>query len=215
MHFSLAAAYAVCCGKQKHSMGLWGIMADILFRSGILLSSDAADWSRLFDLDFQLIQDAALMLVTVFFLFLILSYFLFNPARKMLDARKEKIAGELESAAKREKDAAALKAEYEAKLAQVNKEADEILADARKRAAAAEAKTLSDAREEAARITAQARQEAELEKRKAADDVKTEIVQVATLMAEKLLEASIDNRKSEALLDETIAAMGKNTWLSR
>ncbi|MBQ9437029.1 MAG: F0F1 ATP synthase subunit B [Lachnospiraceae bacterium] len=190
-------------------------MADILFRSGILLSSDAADWSRLFDLDFQLIQDAALMLVAVFFLFLILSYFLFNPARKMLDARKEKIAGELESAAKREKDAAALKAEYEAKLAQVNKEADEILADARKRAAAAEAKTLSDAREEAARIIAQARQEAELEKRKAADDVKTEIVQVATLMAEKLLEASIDNRKSEALLDETIAAMGKNTWLSR
>ena len=40
---------------------------------------------RLFDLDWQLLADSCLSIIAVFFLFLALSYLLFNPARKMLN----------------------------------------------------------------------------------------------------------------------------------
>ena len=53
---------------------------------------------RLFDLDWQLLADSCLSIIAVFFLFLALSYLLFNPARKMLNNRKEKIKGELDEA---------------------------------------------------------------------------------------------------------------------
>ena len=186
-----------------------------LLNNGILLAAEGDTLERLFDLDIQLLHDAALMIIAVFFLFLILSYLLFEPARKMMEARREKIAKELKNAADSEKAAADLKAEYEEKLSGIQKEAEEILADARKRASEAEMRTISEAREEASRITARAREEAELEKQKAADDVKREIVEVATLMAEKLLAANIDKARSEALLDETIASIGEKTWLNR
>ena len=46
---------------------------------------------RLFDLDFQLLHDAVLTAVSVFFLFMLLSYLLFDPVHEMLKKRREKI----------------------------------------------------------------------------------------------------------------------------
>lgn len=169
---------------------------------------------RLFNLDFQLITDAALMIIAVFVLFLFMSYFLFNPARKMLEGRKEKIKNELDSAEKDMADAKALRLEYEAKLKDIDKEAEEILSDARKKALANAAKIEADAKEEAARIMDRARQEAELEKQKAADDVKKEMVSIASLMASKVVAASIDTTVQESLIDETLKEIGESTWLS-
>ncbi len=169
---------------------------------------------RLFNLDFQLITDATLMIIAVFVLFLFMSYFLFNPARKMLEGRKEKIKNELDSAEKDMADAKALRLEYEAKLKDIDKEAEEILSDARKKALANAAKIEADAKEEAARIMDRARQEAELEKQKAADDVKKEMVSIASLMASKVVAASIDTTVQESLIDETLKEIGESTWLS-
>ena len=45
---------------------------------------------RLFDLDLQLFADAVLMIIAVVTLFLVMSYFLFNPARAFLEKRQEK-----------------------------------------------------------------------------------------------------------------------------
>lgn len=169
---------------------------------------------RLFDLDLQLLADAGLMMISIFVLFLFASYFLFNPAREFLKKRQDKIRGELEDAAKDKEDAAALKAEYEDKLKNIDKEADEILSDARKRALANENKIVADAKEEAARIIERARVEAELEKQKAADDVKREMVVIASMMAGKVVRASIDTSIQESLVNETLKEIGESTWLS-
>ena len=169
---------------------------------------------RLFDLDLQLLADAGLMMISIFVLFLFASYFLFNPAREFLKKRQDKIRGELEGAAKDKEDAAALKAEYEDKLKNIDKEADEILSDARKRALANENKIVADAKEEAARIIDRARVEAELEKQKAADDVKREMVVIASMMAGKVVRASIDTSIQESLVNETLKEIGESTWLS-
>lgn len=169
---------------------------------------------RLFDLDFQLLADATLTIIAVFVLFLCLSYFLFNPARKFLQGRQEKIAGELENAKTKEEEAAKLKEEYEAKLSGIEKEADEILNAARKKALANENRIVAAAKEEAARIIARANVEAELEKKKAADEVKKEMVTIAAAMAGKIAAASMDEQKQNALIDETLKEIGESTWLS-
>ena len=169
---------------------------------------------RLFGLDLQLIVDAGLMMISIFVLFLIASYFLFNPAREFLKKRQDKIKDELDTAAKDMEDAAALKAEYESKLKNIDKEAEEILSDARKRALANENKIVAEAKEGAARILDRARVEAELEKQKAADEVKREMVVIASMMAGKVVKASIDTNIQESLVDETLKEIGESTWQS-
>jgi len=155
-----------------------------------------------------------LSIIAVVTLFFFMGYFLFNPARKVLSDRQERIRNDIETAAKDKEEALALKEEYEARLKEIDKEAEEILSEARKKALANENRIVAEAKEEAARIIARANTEAELEKKKVCDDVKKEIVAVASVMAGKVVSASIDTTVSDRLIDETLREMGENTWLS-
>lgn len=185
-----------------------------MINAGAILEATTGGMSRLFNLDFQLIHDAVLTIIAVFVLFLCLSHFLFNPVRKMLEKRSEKIAADIADAENDKADAAALKAEYEEKIKNVDKEAEEILADARKRGLENESRIVAQAKEEAAAILERARTEAELEKRKAADDVKREMIAVASAMASRFVSASLDEGVQNSLIDETLKEMGESTWLS-
>ena len=168
---------------------------------------------RLFDLDLQLITDAALMIIAVFALFLIASKLLFDPVRDMMQKRQDKIKGELDSAAQDMEAAAKLKEDYESKIKNIDKEAEAILSEARKKALANENKMIAEAKEEAARIIERAQVEAQLEK-KAVDDVKREMIVVASLMAGKVVNSSIDTTIRDSLIDETLKEIGESTWLS-
>ena len=103
---------------------------------------------------------------------------------------------------------------YETKLREINKEAEEILGEARRKALANENKIVSEAKEEAARIIERAGVEAELERNKAADEVKREMVVLASLMAGKVVNAAIDTTVQDTLIEETLKEMGESTWLS-
>lgn len=169
---------------------------------------------RLFDLDMQLVQDSVLLAIAIFFLFLALSYLLFNPVRQMLADRKLKIQTELDDAVADKTSAAELKAEYEEKLKGIDKEAETILSEARQKALRNEAKIVEDAKEEAARIIARANEEALLEKKRVVDEMKQEMISVAAAMASKVITANIDVNIQNQLVDETIKEMGDSTWLS-
>ncbi len=169
---------------------------------------------RLFDLDMQLVHDVILLAIAVFFLFLAMSYLLFNPVRKMLEDRKLKIRTELDDAATDKADAAALKAQYEEKLKNIDKEAEAILSEARQKALHNEAKIVEEAKEEAARIIARANEEALLEKKRVVDEMKQEMISVAAAMAAKVISANMDINIQNQLVDETIKEMGDSTWLS-
>lgn len=171
--------------------------------------------TRLFNLDFQLLHDAVLLGISVFFLCLILSYLLFEPAKKLLAERRERIAADIASAADDKKAAAALKSEYEAKLASADKEVEQILADARRKGLDNQARIESEAKEEAARIIARANEEASLAQKRAEDEMKQQMIAVAALMAQKVVTANIDTSVQENLVDETLKEMGTATWQSR
>ncbi len=174
----------------------------------------AEEYTFLFNLDAQLLFDTALLAIAVFFLFLLMSYLLFNPARKLLKDRQERIANDIDSAKEDKESAAALKAEYESKLKDIDKEAEQILAEARQKALKNEAKIVDEAKEEASRIIKRAQEEAELEKKHAMDDMKQEMIQIASLMAQKVVAASIDTDIQDTLVEETLNEMGESTWLS-
>lgn len=169
---------------------------------------------RLIGFDPQLLHDAVLTGINIFILFFALSYLLFNPARAFLEKRRQKIADELNQAAQDQKDAAEMKAEYEAKLKAVNKEADAILEEARRKAKRREAEIIDEARAEAARIVERAGKEIELERKKALDEMKQEVVSIASLMAGKVVAASIDTKVQDALIEGTLKEMGEDTWQS-
>ena len=169
---------------------------------------------RLIGFDAQLLSESFFTALNIFILFFGLSYLLFNPVRDVLEKRKNKIAGELADAAEDKKSAAAMKAEYEEKLKSVSKEADAILEEARRKAKVRENEIVEEARAEAARIVERANREVELEKKKALDDMKQEIVSIASLMAGKVVAASIDTTIQDTLIDETLKEMGESTWQS-
>lgn len=180
----------------------------------MILATETEGLSRLFDLDFQLLADASLMIIAMFFLFMFASHFLFNPVRKMLQDRQDKIKGELEQAAADQKSAQESRKLYEEKLATADKEAEAILTDARKRGMDNEARIVAEAKEEAAKIVDRARVEAELEKKKMADEVKREMIAVASVMAAKIVAANIDANAQHELIEETLKEIGDSTWLS-
>lgn len=178
----------------------------------VALSSGLGDY--IFGLDPQLLVDSAITILAMFFVFLLLSYLLFNPARNLMEKRQEGIREQMETAAREKQDAIQFKAEYDEKIKNVQKETDEILSEARKKALKKESVMLEEAREEAAQIVARANREVELEKSKVKDEMKQEIINVATAMAGKIVASSLEESKQSQLLADTLEEMGDETWLS-
>ena len=178
----------------------------------VALSSGLGDY--IFGLDPQLLVDSAITILAMFFVFFLLSYLLFNPARNLMEKRQEGIREQMETAAREKQDAIQFKAEYDEKIKNVQKETDEILSEARKKALKKESVMLEEAREEAAQIVARANREVELEKSKVKDEMKQEIINVATAMAGKIVASSLDESKQSQLLADTLEEMGDETWLS-
>jgi len=167
---------------------------------------------RLFGLDPQLLFDAAVLAVNIFILFLVASYNLFEPARNLLKKREERIAKEIADAKENRETAEKLKEEYEGLIANIETEADEILTKARKVALDNQEDIITQAKKDADLILARADNQIELERKKAADDIKQEIIEVATALAGKVIEEELDKKKSELLIDETLREIGKETW---
>lgn len=169
---------------------------------------------RLFNLDPQLIHDAVLLMVSVLVMCTFLSYLLFNPARDFLKKRQDKIKDDIDHAEEDKKAAAALKADYDGKIREIEKEAEAILSEARQKALQNETKIIEEAKEEAARIIERANRQIELDKKAAADDMKKEMIQVASLMAQKIVAQTVDAKIQDSLVEETLKEIGDETWLS-
>lgn len=168
--------------------------------------------NRIFGLDPQLLADVIILALAVGFLFFLMSYLLFNPARELLKKRQDKIREEMETASRDMAEANKMKAEYTAKLAAADKDVDAILSEGRKKALARENEIVAEAKEEAARVMERAEREIELEKSKVRDEVKQEMIGVAREMAGKFVAASLDAKAQAKLIDEALDEMGEDTW---
>lgn len=169
---------------------------------------------RLFNLDPQLLFDAATLAAAMLVLFTLLSYLLFNPVRDLLEKRRQRVVDDQEAAKLLKAEGEGYKEEYENKLKAVDKEAESLLSEARKKAMKNEAQIIAEAKEEAVRIKERAYAEIDLEKKRALDDMKQEMIAIASMMAGKVVTANIDTTVQESLIEETLKEMGDSTWQS-
>lgn len=171
-----------------------------------------SDLSRIIGFDAQLIFDSIITGVNVLVLFALLSYLLFDPIRKVLSDRTERINKELTDADKKMKEAESLKLEYENKLKEVKSEVSKILDEAKKNANLLSDDIVAKAKDEAKAIVERGQKEIELEKEKAIDELKKEVVNISTLIATKLIKKNINEKDADIMFKETLDQIGEKTW---
>jgi F-type H+-transporting ATPase subunit b len=144
----------------------------------------------------------------------ILSKLLYKPVTNFLNARKERIAGTIDEADEKLKAADELKAEYEAKLKDIEAEKIQILEEARKNAVKNKEQAVAEARKEAEAIKNRAMTEIQREQDKAKDEIRKQIVEVSALVSGKFVAAKMTETEQDELIDKTISDLEGATWLN-
>ena len=112
-------------------------------------------------------------------------------------------------AEKSQSDAALMKSEYEAKLEAANEESEEILKKAVRRAQLREEEIIADANKKASRVLERAEEQVELEKKRAINEVKDEVSEMAISIATAVIERDLKAEEHKELIDEFISHMGE------
>ena len=141
-------------------------------------------------------------------LYLFLKKLLFKPLKNMIDSRQKEIDDMYADAEGSKTRASELKSEYEAKLENANNESEEILKSAMRRAKLREEEILKEANEKAARTVERAYEQVELEKKRAINEVKNEVSEMAIGIASAVIERDVKGDEHKDLIDSFIENMG-------
>lgn len=164
------------------------------------------------DFSAQFLRDFGFQLLSTIIIIFILAKLLYNPVREFLAKRKERIANDIKSADHANTEANELKAEYERKLADIEKERTAILDDARKIAKEVEVEIIASAREEVEILKNRAEIAIKREEERARDDMRKNIIDLSTLLASSVIAGNIDEETQNKLLDEVIDGLGEVKW---
>jgi F-type H+-transporting ATPase subunit b len=178
----------------------------------LILATDELREPILFELNIDTLTAIGLNLFNVAVLALVLAFVLYKPIRNGLKKRTERIQNELAHAAKEMSDATDLKYEYEQKLQEIDREREEIILEARKTAADAGRRILADAKKEADLIRERASASVEVEWDRAQTEMRTAIIDVSAVMAEKFVSLAINKETHDNLFNETISDLEDMTW---
>ena len=147
-------------------------------------------------------------LVNLVLLFLIVKKFLYKRVKAMLKARESAIQSDYDDAAAAKQRAEADQLAYEQKLAAAKEQSDSIIRSAVGIAERREQEILDAANAKADGIVRQAEAEALLERKKAEDAVRKEIVEVSSLLTEKVLEREVSAADHQHFIDAFIESIG-------
>ena len=146
--------------------------------------------------------------INLFILYRFLKKLAFKPLMDMITSRQAEIDGMYSDAEKSRDDAAKMKEEYEEKLSSANKESEQILKSAVRRAQLKEEEILKEAGVEAARVLERAEEQIALEKKQALNDIKNEVSSMAIGIASAVIERDVDESEHRKLIDDFIDNMG-------
>ena len=131
-------------------------------------------------------------LANLLLIFLILKKFLFAPVQKMLQKRQAQVDEQYAAAEAAEQKARQDQADWEDKLQGAQAQAEELLQRAADTAHGHSDRIMAEARQKADGIVRQAEAQADLERRRAEADIREQIVEVSTQLAEKMLACCIE-----------------------
>ena len=154
------------------------------------------------------IWQMAVSLGNLVLLFLIVKKFLYKPVKNMLDNRQNTIEGDYAVAEEAKNKAIADKELYAEKLQDAKAEADSVIKNAVDSANERKKEIIAQAKEKADGIVRQAQTDAELERKKAEESIKKEIVEVSSMLTEKLLEREVTKEDHKKFIDSFIESIG-------
>jgi len=160
---------------------------------------------------FALDADTFILMVPNLFNFIVLAalmtYLLYNPIKKLLEDRANRVAGELKDAEDKNLSAGELKEKYEAKLKEIESERESILETARREAKERQHQILEEAKAEAKEVKERASKDIAIERERIKADVYNAIIEISTDMATKLISVNIDKNAHDRLFTEAMTEL--------
>lgn len=137
-------------------------------------------------------------------IFFVLQKLLYKPILSMLEKRKREIAEGIELTAKMREADEKLKASHEKALVKAREDALAIIEDAKKQAKETEKELVLDAHTQAGAIIARAKAEAEETKKAAKEAISREAVDLAVVMAKRVLSSIMGAKEQHALIAKRV-----------
>ncbi len=130
--------------------------------------------------------------------------------KKTMQARSDKIKGDLEAAEASKASAAAELDEYRRQLADANAESARIVDEARQQAEAVRKDIVARAEQEAADIRVRANDEVRIASDRAMADLRQQVAAMSVDLAGKIVEKNLDPATQQSLIDSYISSVGSN-----
>jgi F-type H+-transporting ATPase subunit b len=142
--------------------------------------------------------------ITFVVLLLILWKAAWKPLVEALDARAEKVRGDIENADRSRQEAEKLLAQHKLMMDNARSEAAKFIADSRAEAEKIKTEVIEKAGADAKDLSERARKEISLAKDKALGEIKAEIVNLSTEIAAKIINKNLNPNDQKALVEETL-----------
>lgn len=165
-------------------------------------------------MDFQVIQEAIPEILTQLIAFLlvfwVLKKYAFGAVFNILEARQKTIAASLSDAEQKKNEMEKLKKDYEDRVHKIELEAREKIQAAIQDGERIAQGIRSRAQEDAQVQLERAKKEIEREVEKARAVMRLQIVNLGTLMAEKLVKKNLKSEENEKFIEEILAEAGES-----
>ena len=144
----------------------------------------------------------------LFIQLLIVKIFFLDKIKAVLDKRRETADKQIADAEAAKSEAAAIKQTYEENMRQAKTKADDMILSAQKTAAQRSEEIISQAQKQAAQITTKAASDIEMEKKKAINEAKNEISELAMAIAGKVVARELNDADQDGMIDRFIEELG-------
>ena len=151
---------------------------------------------------------ALFILLNTLAIFLVARKYLIGPVRKLIEARQKEIDDMYETAGNAREEAMAMKEEYLKKLNDAQMTSDKIVKDAVARGQKREEEIVEKAKNEAGQILQKAQDDIRLEKKKAVNEAKNEISDMALEIAGKVVGRQLSAADKAEMIDRFIDELG-------
>lgn len=137
-------------------------------------------------------------------LYFILRHYLFKPVNSVIESREKGISEKISTAEKNSVEAEQLRLQRETSLKLLEEEGKRIMEDYKYKAEQVSEEIISGAKEEARVIIDRAKLELHREQEKVKEELRTEIVELSLMFAEKALAGSLDENMHRKLVNDFI-----------
>ena len=144
----------------------------------------------------------------LFIQLLIVKIFFLDKIKAVLDKRREAADKQIADAEAAKSEAAAIKQTYEENMRQAKAKADDLILSAQKTASQRGEEIISQAQQQAAQLKSKASADIALEKKKAINDAKNEISDLAMAIAGKVVERELSSADQDGMIDRFIEELG-------